>query len=67
LTAIRAVITGGYLKPFEAATIELCGETYITGSKVIPLIHCLLKHCKKVVVNNPTVVQLKSALLDNLQ
>lgn len=55
------------LKPFEAATKELCGENYITGSKVIPLIHCLIKNCEKIVVNNPTVVQLKSALLDNLQ
>lgn len=55
------------LKPFEAATKELCGENYITGSKVIPLIHCLIKNCEQIVVNNPTVVQLKSALLDNLQ
>ncbi|CAI6349045.1 unnamed protein product [Macrosiphum euphorbiae] len=53
------------LKPFEAATKEFCGETYIKSSKVIPLIHCLLKHCEKIAVNNPTVVQF--ALLDNLQ
>jgi len=51
------------LKPFEAATKELCGETYITGSKVIPLIHCLLKHCEKIAVNNPTVLKLKSAFI----
>jgi len=31
------------LDPFEAATKELCGKNYITGSKIIPLIHCLLK------------------------
>lgn len=55
------------LKSFEAATKELCGENYITGSKVISLIHCLIKNCEKIVVNNSTVVQLKSALLDNLQ
>jgi len=36
------------LKPFEVATKELCGERYITGSKVIPLIHCLIKKCEKV-------------------
>jgi hypothetical protein len=35
------------LKPFEAATKELCGENYITGSKIIPLIHCLIKNCEK--------------------
>lgn len=33
------------LKPFEVATRELCGENYITGSTVIPLIHCLIIKC----------------------
>lgn len=34
------------LRPFEIATKELCGENYITGSKIIPLIHCLVKKVK---------------------
>lgn len=54
------------LKPFEVATKELCGENYITGSKVIPLIHCLIKKCEQVNLVNPIALQLKSALLDNL-
>jgi len=29
------------LKPFEAVTKELCGQNYVTASKVIPLLHCL--------------------------
>lgn len=29
------------LKPFEAATKELCAQNYISGSKVIPIMHCL--------------------------
>lgn len=31
------------LSPIEAATKEICGESYVTGSKVIPLINCLKK------------------------
>jgi hypothetical protein len=31
------------LLPLEAASKELCGEKYITASKIIPLIHCLSK------------------------
>lgn len=33
------------LKPFEAATKELCGQNYITGSTIIPLINCLVINC----------------------
>jgi len=40
---------------------------YITGSTVIPLIHCLLKKCEKININNSVALQLKSALLENLQ
>jgi len=31
------------LRPMEVATRELCGQKYVTGSKVIPLINCLIK------------------------
>lgn len=54
------------LKPFEVATKELCGENYVTGSKVIPLIQSLIKKCEQVNLVNPIALQLKSALLDNL-
>lgn len=55
------------LKPFKVATKQLCGEKYIIGSKVIPLIHCLIKKCETIIVLDPIALQLKSALLDNLQ
>lgn len=29
------------LLPLEAATKELCGENYVTASKIIPMMHCL--------------------------
>lgn len=31
------------LLPFEAATKELCGDSYVTSSKIIPMMHCLAK------------------------
>lgn len=55
------------LKPFEIATRELCGENYITGSKVIPLINCLIKKSETVEVCNQIVLQLKTAMLENLR
>lgn len=38
------------LKLFEAATKELCGQNYNTGSKIIPLMHCLLRKIEMVEV-----------------
>jgi len=35
------------LRPIEAATKEICGESYVTGSKIIPLINCLKKKIDK--------------------
>jgi len=55
------------LKPFEAATKELCAQKYITGSKIIPLMHCLIKKIKSVEVNGVVASALKSNLRNNLQ
>lgn len=54
------------LKPFEAATRELCGQKYVTGSKIIPLMHCLIKKIEPIVVNN-VALNLKSNLVKNLK
>lgn len=32
------------MSPVEAATKEICGENYVTGSKVIPLSNCIKKN-----------------------
>jgi len=53
------------LKPFEAATKELRDQNYITGSKIIPLIHCLLKKIEVVEVYLSS--ELKINLLQNLK
>lgn len=55
------------LKPFEAATKELCDQNYITGSKIIPLMHCLLKKIEVVEVGSDLSSELKNNLLQNLK
>lgn len=50
------------LGPFKVASKELCGQNYITGSKIVPLIHCLLKTIEKVKISSPIVLQLKTAM-----
>lgn len=55
------------LKPFESATKELCAQKYITGSKIIPLMHCLIKKIESVEVNGVVASALKSNLSNNLQ
>lgn len=54
------------LKPFEAATKELCGQNYVTGSKIIPLIHCLIKKIEPIEIKNVISLDLKTNLLNNL-
>lgn len=51
----------------EVATKEQCGEKDINKSKVIPLIHCLIKKCETIIILDPISLQLKSLLLDNLE
>ncbi|KAL4123342.1 hypothetical protein QTP88_015539 [Uroleucon formosanum] len=54
------------LRPMEVATKELCGQKYVTGSKVIPLINCLIKKTESINLSNPIALTLKQAMLDNL-
>ncbi|CAI6358828.1 unnamed protein product [Macrosiphum euphorbiae] len=54
------------LKPMEVATRELCGQKYVTGSTVIPLINCLIKKTESIDLTHPTALTLKRAMLDNL-
>lgn len=54
------------LRPMEVATKELCGQKYVTGSKVIPLINCLIKKTESIKLSNPISLKLKQAMLDNL-
>ncbi|KAL4119982.1 hypothetical protein QTP88_012732 [Uroleucon formosanum] len=55
------------LKPFEAATKELCGQNYVTASKVIPLLHCLIKKIEPIEINNVISIDFKNNLLKNLK
>lgn len=53
------------LQPLEKLTRELCGERFVTASKVIPLINCLKNKSEKLHENLKT--QTARSLVDRLQ
>lgn len=55
------------LSPLEAATKELCGQTYVTASKIIPMTNCLKNKIQSTVCHQDIAEQLKKALLAELQ
>ncbi|XP_011703008.1 PREDICTED: uncharacterized protein LOC105459036, partial [Wasmannia auropunctata] len=56
------------MSPIEAATKEICGEHYTTGSKVIPLINCLKKKINNLSFDliSPTALKLLDSLSANI-
>ncbi|XP_022166507.1 zinc finger BED domain-containing protein 1-like [Myzus persicae] len=48
------------LRPMKVATKELCGQKYVTCSKVIPLINCLIKKTEGIFLLNPIALSLKN-------
>lgn len=56
------------LSPLEAVTKEICGEHYVTASKVIPLINCLKKKIEKLSVTLvcPVTVKILRSFSDNI-
>jgi hypothetical protein len=54
------------LRPIKVGKRELCGQKYITGSTVIPLINCLIKKTEGIDLTQPTALTLKRAMLENL-
>ncbi|XP_026470197.1 zinc finger BED domain-containing protein 4-like [Ctenocephalides felis] len=52
------------LQPLEYITRELSGEYYITVSKVIPLVNCLLAQLRAIQPKSRLCVKLKQALID---
>ncbi|XP_034936406.1 uncharacterized protein [Chelonus insularis] len=55
------------LKPMELATTEMCGQTYTTCSKVIPILCCLEKNLKAAYMTSPIAIQLRNDILDQLE
>lgn len=55
------------LKPVEAASKEACGQTYVTASKVIPLINCLKNKIELLELDLTTSagIKLKEILLES--
>lgn len=52
------------LKPFEEATKILCGESYLTASKVIPVIHTLKIKMERYQVESQSGQQITKLILD---
>lgn len=51
------------LKPFEYATTEISGQQYVTISKIIPMVNCLLVHVKDFDCNvSPSIIAVKKTL-----
>ncbi|CAH1965692.1 unnamed protein product [Acanthoscelides obtectus] len=55
------------LRPLEAATRELCGEHYVTSSKVIPMVHCLLGKINETSAVLEIGKELKKSLLKQME
>lgn len=54
------------LRPLEIATRELSGENYVTGSKVIPMINCLINSVNKLKLESEVGNDLKLELIAEL-
>jgi zinc finger BED domain-containing protein 1 (E3 SUMO-protein ligase ZBED1) len=54
------------LKPFYEATIDISGETYVTISIVIPLVHCIRQNIKSSKPGTSLGKCLKLKIMDNL-
>ncbi|XP_046803833.1 uncharacterized protein LOC124419252 [Lucilia cuprina] len=53
------------LRPFEAATKEISGDTYCNSSKVIPLVHCMVSKLKALEIEEPLLNEVhKMALIE---
>lgn len=55
------------LKPFEYVTKDISGESYVTVSKIIPMVNCLHKKLESVNTENEITATLKQSLLNSLK
>jgi hypothetical protein len=55
---------GELLKPFESATKIVCGESYLTGSKVIPIVNTLRTALRSAKLDTRTGERMKQLLLE---
>lgn len=64
LQIIKEVLT--VLSPIEAVSREMCGENYLTSSKVIPIVNCLVKKMETLSPSTEKVIALKTATLNEI-
>lgn len=51
------------LEPIEKISTEICGEKYLTASKIIPIINCLTDKIKKMEPASLSIVKMKDVML----
>lgn len=61
LVLIKEILT--ILSPIEAVSKEIFGESYLTSSKVIPVINCLIKKIELLTPSTEEILALKGTLL----
>nr|CAI5851910.1 unnamed protein product [Callosobruchus analis] len=54
------------LQPIEEVSKEMSGDTYVTSSKVIPIVNCLLKNIEKNSLATETSNNIKSLLISEI-
>ncbi|XP_036329849.1 zinc finger BED domain-containing protein 1-like [Rhagoletis pomonella] len=61
IEAIKKIVQ--LLKPFEFVTKEASGQNYVTLSKIIPMVSCLISEVRKFSTSIECVIQLQSKLM----
>ncbi|KYM97822.1 Zinc finger BED domain-containing protein 1 [Cyphomyrmex costatus] len=54
------------LFPIESVTVEMSGKKYVTGSKIIPIVHCLNSVISRLNPCNEIAEKLKNNILDQI-
>lgn len=54
------------LSPLENVSKEICGEKYLTASKIIPIINCLCEQLESLILTSNEVIALKHVAISEI-